>query len=178
MCPMLMTKKKRRASEGFVPLTFRIGRRSSSPVDEIADLAAAEIEHENFDAADKLLGEGLAQDPDHADCQAFQAICLAARGRDNNSAEEMARAVMRNHPGNPVGWFALGHVHLLGGRRGAAFQFFAQAREMANRDRKVRGRLDRCDPRRASVFSSLPRNHFLNIVGGRLRSVMVRLRLC
>jgi len=174
MCPTFMTKRKH-GTNPFISSTYEIGRCSASPVDKLADLAAAEIERGDFEAADSLLREGLAQDPGHAECQAYLAISLAALGRSDGSAEESARSVIRNHPDNPVGWFALGQVHLLAGRRGAAFQHFAQARDMSARNRGVRQQLNRSDPRQLAVFPNLPRNHFLNMVCGRIRTVLIRM---
>ena len=47
-------------------------------VDELADCAAHEMERGDFTAADHLLRQGLAREPGHPACRAYQAVCLAA----------------------------------------------------------------------------------------------------
>jgi hypothetical protein len=65
-------------------------------------------------------------------------------------------------------------VNLLGSRRGTAFRHFARARELATADEDLQTELKRADPRRPAVFPSLPRDHGLNVLCGRIRAAWLR----
>lgn len=167
MCPSnpIDLEAKPRAAGSGVPDG---ALRNPAMLDELAHLGAEEIERGDFAAAERILRQGLAQNPQHPRCLAYLAMCVASGGGDLPRAEEMARSVTRDHPREPAGWFALGQVELLAGRRGPAFQHLAQARRLAGRDRDLRERIARRDPRRVPVFKSLPRENVLNRVCGRL----------
>ncbi len=133
-------------------------------------MATAAIEKGDLREAEGFLREGLARDPSDGHCRAYLAVCVAARAGQFTKAEQMARGIIREHPYDPVGHAALGLVYLNAGRRRAAFQSFARARELAPADGGMNDRLDRLEPRRDPVLRFLPRNHALNIWLGRLRS--------
>jgi cytochrome c-type biogenesis protein CcmH/NrfG len=151
-------------------VTIEVKDESASLMDELARLAAAEIEQADFTTAEKILRRGLEHDPNHPRCRAYMAICGAALDRCFSQAEELARSVTRDYPNEPGGWFALGHVHLLAGKRAVAFQHFAHARELVGRDRGLRAWLARQDPRRPPVIRTLSRDNVLNRICGRLRA--------
>ena len=126
----------------------------------------------DFQEAAGLLQQGLDLDPVNLRCLAYMAVCAAALGRGDGVGEQMARKVISDHPEDPSGWFALAQVHLLGGNRSVAFQHFAKARELARRDPRFRAQVDRQDPRNPNVIRSLPRDHLINVVLGRVRALL------
>jgi Flp pilus assembly protein TadD len=170
MSPTFMSNSKH-FTERFYTASVDVDETDATSVDEIADCGAHEMEQGDFTAAEYLLRQGLARQPEHPACQAYLAVCLAALGRRDGTAEEMARRVVEAHPDQPCGWFALGQVYLLEGSRGAAFQYFARARELARRHPELRARLDRQDPRGKPAIVSLPREHALNALFGRIRAL-------
>lgn len=171
MSTFLVNKSK--ARDPFKASTFNVGADKDHPND-LAARAAREIEAGGFKEAEKLLHEGLKLDPNHTRCLAYMAVCMAALGTRTEAAEKMARQVIGNHPDDPAGWYALAQVHLLSGNRAVAFQHFGKARELARRDSKFRAQVDRQDPRNPNVIGSLPRDHFLNVLLGRVRALFVR----
>lgn len=168
----LTNQRRARSHDPFAGSTFEVEDAATAKISKLADRAATKLERGDFAAAEELLRQGLAQAPDHPRCMAYLAVCIAALGRRDGSAEEAARSVINRYPDEPAGWFALGQVHLLGGDRKVAFQHFAKARELTDRQDSLKERLDRHEPRREPVFSSLTRGHVLNVVLGRVRSVL------
>ncbi|MCP4574041.1 MAG: tetratricopeptide repeat protein [bacterium] len=162
--------KKSLGKDPFVAGTFNVAGEASN-ADECASLAAHELEIGDFQEAEKILQQGLEMDPAHAGCLAYMAVCVSALGRDDGTAEQMARTVISRYPEDPAGWFALAQVHLLGGNRSVAFQHFAKARELSRRDPRFRAQVDRQDPRNPNIVRSLPRDHIINVILGRLRAL-------
>ena len=142
--------------------------------DDLTRLAARMIDQGEFSSAEDLLMQALTLDPEHLLCQAYLVICVASLGRNDASTNDMARKLASEHPDDPSGWFALGHLDLMSGRRGAAFAHFAHARDLARRDRRMQAAIDRRDPRMPLVFSSLPRDHALNNFFGQIRALFRR----
>ncbi len=145
-------------------------------LDELTRLAAHEIDQSDYEEAEKILKRALEQDEHHPRCRAYMAICMAALGRGVRRAGELARSVTRDYPDDPGGWFALGSVELMAGRRGPAFQHFAHARRLSGREREFRTWIARLDPRRPPVIPALSRDHVLNRLLGHLRSLLERTR--
>ncbi len=162
---------KPHARNHFVAPTVEVAAGDSAHAHDIANRAAAAIDQGDFKKAEKLLRKGLAQDPTHTRCLAYMAVCVAALADDDGTAEKMAREVINRHPEDPAGWFALAQVHLLGGNRKVAFEHFAKARKLAKRDRRFRAQIDRQDPRNSLAIRSLPRDHYLNVILGRVRNL-------
>ena len=131
------------------------------------------IEEGRHKDAEIYLRQALERVPDHKECQAYIAVCLAGK-RKFVSAEKLAKSVIRNNPFDAVSYYALGRVNLIGSRRGSAFRNFEKARTLANGDREMEGEVRRLDPRRPPVVRWLPRNHFLNIMLGKWRAALNR----
>ena len=131
------------------------------------------IEADRFGEAERLLRQALERIPDHKECQAHIAVCLAGK-RKFVSAEKLAKNVIRNNPFEAISYYALGRVNLLGSRRGSAFRNLQKARTLAIGDQEMEGAVDDLDPRRPPVVPWLPRNHFLNILFGKWRAAMNR----
>lgn len=138
---------------------------------EVLEGAASAIKTGDFERAERHLRRGLEQEPDCHQCQAYLAICVAALGRNLKEAERLAQQIARDHSQDPVGHYALGQIHLLDDRRRSAFRHLEKARRLAASDPEMMWQLDGLDPRRAPVLSGLPRDHPLNVLCGRLRSM-------
>ena len=141
--------------------------------EEMVRRAKRLIEENRHKDAELYLRQALERVPDHKECQAYIAVCLAGK-RKFISAEKLAKNVIRNNPYDPVAYYALGRVNLIGSRRGSAFRNLEKARNLSTGDRKMEGALDKLDPRRPPVISWLPRDNFLNIFLGKWRSKMNR----
>ena len=139
--------------------------------DDLTRMAARLIENGEFTAAEDLLQQALEMNPEHLLCQAYLIICVASLGRNDGSTNDMARKLAEDNPNDPAGWFALGHLDLLAGKRGAAFAHFAHAKDLARRDRRMVAAIDRKDPRGEPVFSKLHRDHPLNNLLGQVRAL-------
>jgi tetratricopeptide (TPR) repeat protein len=131
--------------------------------------AIRNIEKDNYRTAEQLLRQALEQAPDHPECLAYLAICLAASQRRYVTAEKLAKQVIVKHPYSAQGYYALGRVNLLGARRKEAFRLFARANKLVLGNAEMETELRKVDPRRSPVIRSLPRNHALNIHLGKLR---------
>ncbi|MEN8006844.1 MAG: tetratricopeptide repeat protein [Candidatus Krumholzibacteriota bacterium] len=131
------------------------------------------IEENRHKDAELYLRQALERVPDHRECQAYIAVCLAGK-RKFVSAEKLAKNVIRNNPFDAIAYYALGRVNLLGSRRGSAFRNLEKARHLATGDREMEGEVSRLDPRRPPVIRWLSRNHILNIWFGKWRAAMER----
>ncbi len=131
------------------------------------------IEEGRHKDAELYLRQALERVPDHKECQAYIAVCLAGK-RKFVSAEKLAKNVIRNNPFDAIAYYALGRVNLIGSRRGSAFRNFEKAHNLASGDREMEGAVKELDPRRPPVIRWLPRNHFLNITFGKWRAAMNR----
>ncbi len=131
------------------------------------------IENDQYTEAEKLLRQALERIPDHKECQAHIAVCMAGK-RKFVSAEKLAKNVVRNNPFEAIAYYALGRVNLLGSRRGSAFMNLQRARRLATGDQEMEGAVDELDPRRPPVVRWLPRNNFLNVLFGKWRAAMNR----
>lgn len=132
--------------------------------------AGTYLEKGRIDLAEACLKQALQRAPDHPECVAYLAICLAAGRRKYVTAEKLVQNILEINPYDATAWYARGRINLLGGRRKQAFADFAQARHVSCADAGVEAVVDQMDPRRGPVLPFLPRDHFLNIVLGRLRS--------
>lgn len=128
------------------------------------------LEEGDVEAAEASLRRGLERVPEHQECVAYMAVCLAAGKRKYVTAEKLVTNIINKNPYDPTAWYALGRVNLLGGRREQAFKNFEKAKRVSRGDRKIEVIVDDMDPRREPVMSFLPRNHIVNIWFGRLRS--------
>jgi tetratricopeptide (TPR) repeat protein len=131
------------------------------------------IEEGRHKDAELYLRQALERVPDHKECQAYIAVCLAGK-RKFVSAEKLAKNVIRNNPFDAIAYYALGRVNLIGSRRGSAFRNLEKARTLASGDREMEGAVNDLDPRRPPVIRWLPRNHFLNVMFGKWRAAMNR----
>lgn len=142
--------------------------------EDLTRLAGRLIDQGEYAAAEDLIQQAMSMNPDNILCQAYLIICVASLGRNDEATTDMARKLKEEHPNDPAGWFALGHLELMAGRRGAAFTHFDYARGLARRDRRMLAAINRRDPRREPVIKALGRDHDLNILLGKIRSIFMR----
>jgi len=128
------------------------------------------LETGKISAAEAALRQGLERVPEHPECLAYLAVCLAAGKRKYVTAEKLVKNIIKNNPYDPTAWYALGRINLLGGRREQAFKNFEKATRVSRDDVQVELAVEKMDPRQSSVLKFLPRNHFLNIMLGRMRA--------
>lgn len=128
------------------------------------------LESGNFEHAEACLRSGLARVPEHPECTAYLGVCLAAGQRKYVTAEKLIKNILDANPYDSTAWYALGRINLLGGRREQAFANFARAKSVSRQDTHVQVLVEQMDPRRPPVLGFLPRDHFLNILLGRLRA--------
>ena len=127
------------------------------------------LEKGKIDSAEAALRQGLERVPEHPECLAYLAVCLAAGKRKYITAEKLVKNIIKKNPYDPTAWYALGRINLLGGRREQAFKNFKRATQVSRDDVHVELAVEQMDPRQGSVINFLPRDHFLNIWLGRLR---------
>lgn len=130
--------------------------------------AGQQLEEGNIRDAELTLRLALAKAPADPRCRSLLAICLVTGRGKLATAEKLARGVLAHEPNDPVARYALGRVLMQKGDRAQAFREFARAKALAGGDPVLRAAVNRQDPRRASVFPHLPRNHALNVFFGRL----------
>ncbi len=150
--------------------TFEVDADAASFMRNIVRMAAIALERGDVREAEGFLRKGLERQPDHPHCLAYLAVCVAARARQFDKAEKLARSIIRENPYDATAHYALGMVYLGAERRRQAFENFDKARELAQGDRYLQGQLARAEPRRQPVLGFLSRNHPLNIWLGRLRT--------
>lgn len=130
--------------------------------------AGRQLEDGQIRDAELTLRLALAKLPADPRCRSLLAICLATERGKLATAEKLARGVVSQDPDDAVARYALGRVLLETGQRRQAFREFSRARSLAGSDPALRASVRRQDPRRSPVITSLPRDHFLNVVLGRL----------
>ena len=148
---------------------LKVNADSKSYMADIVRLAAAALEKGDVREAESYLRQGLEKVPGHVQCLAYLSVCVAVRSGRSEHAEKLAKTLVRENPRDPVGFFALGMVHLTANRRRQAFNYFGRARQLAADDPLLIEQLARAEPRRAPVLSFLPRNSRINILLGWLR---------
>lgn len=130
--------------------------------------AGRQLEEGQIRDAELTLRLALAKAPADPRCRSLLAICLTTERGKLATAEKLARSVLAQDPDDAVAHYALGRVLLETGERRQAFREFSRARSLAGSDPALRASVRRQDPRRSPVIPSLPRDHFLNVVLGRL----------
>jgi Flp pilus assembly protein TadD len=169
---MLKTSQPRatEARAGYPSATFRINDEKTQQMAGILQMVSAALDSGDIGTAERHLRLGLQDDPENPRLLSYLSICVASAGRELETAEELARKITKEFPQEAAGHFALGKVKLIGNKRRYAFQNFRKARQLARTDSHMLDELDRMEPRRAPVFSGLARDHFLNVLFGKIRA--------
>lgn len=101
------------------------------------------------------------------------AYCLAKEKQDYTTAASLARSALRDEPWNSTHYLNLGRVYLLSGRRKDAIRTFRDGLLHENNPR-IKEVLDRLGTRKYPVIASLPREHPVNHMLGK---IFTRLKL-
>lgn len=112
-----------------------------------------------FEEASKLEGT-----PEIMSCLAF---CLAKERKEFHRAVSLCRSAIGEEPGSSIHYLNLGRVLLLDGRKREAIRVFRDGLLHENNP-AIREELNRLGTRKYPVISSLPRNHRVNKVLGKL----------
>lgn len=99
----------------------------------------------------------------------YLAYCHALNGRDLDKSIELGQEALQADPANQEFSLNLGRVLLLSGRRNEAITIFRQGLTFAPHPELI-AQLDQLGSRKAPIFKTLPRTHFLNKYGGQLLS--------
>jgi len=173
---MIRTRVQETMQTTYPASTIAIDDTGTQRLMGILDRVVQSLDSGRVGEAEHHLRAGLRDDPENPKLLAYLSICVASAGRDLNAAEELARRIIEDHPDEAAGHFALGKVKLQGDKRRFAFSAFARARKLAGNDRHMRLELARHEPRRPPVFRTLDRNHWLNVICGRIRARLQRRR--
>lgn len=132
------------------------------------------LEEGKIASAEACLRRGLERVPDHPECTAYRAVCLAAGKRKYVTAEKLVLEIIETNPYDPTAWYALGRINLLGGRREQAFKNFKEAKRVSCEDEEIESKVGQMDPRQGPVLKILPRDSFLNVMLGKLRAALTQ----
>jgi len=141
---------------------------------DIVSMAATALERGDEEEAEQYLRQGLEREPNHHQCLAYLSICVATRIRQNTKAEQLAKTLITENPKDATAHYALGMVYLKVDRRRMAFQQFDKAARLAKGDQFLMGRLQAAEPRKKPFFPSLPRDHFMNVLFGKMTAAFKR----
>lgn len=111
--------------------------------------------------------EEAAELDETAELLSHLAYCLAKEKKDFTGATALCKSALEDEPWNSLHYLNLGRVHLLAGRRKEAINTFRDGLLHQNNPR-IKDELNRLGTRRYPFFASLPREHILNRVVGKL----------
>lgn len=134
--------------------------------------ALLSLDREEYEQAEKTLRQALARVPEHAECLGYLAICLACGHRKYVTAERLARRAVKAAPDGVAGYYALGRINQLGGRKQQSHRYLVLALKHAPDDARIKAALAQLGRRRPPVIRRLPRSHPLNVGLGRLRAYL------
>ena len=126
------------------------------------------LEAGNYAGASTKLEEALALGAEPQPfIDAARAVCLAALRQQYTQAIETCKQAIAQEPCSSALYLHLGRVYLLADKRKEAIACFREGM-LYRRDQRIMNELKQLGLRRRPVFDSLPRQHFLNRVAGRL----------
>lgn len=101
--------------------------------------------------------------------RSYLAYCRAKVKREYAAAISLCSEALREDPANADHYLNLGRIYILAGKRGNALPIFRRGIKFG-RNPQLMAELKKFDPRQPPVFSTLPRQHSLNRVVGKLFS--------
>lgn len=116
------------------------------------------------------LEEAVEQD-DRPEVLSHLAFCIAKEREDYHRAASLCRLAVSEDPGNSVHYLNLGRILLLEGRKQEAIRVFRDGLLHQNNP-AIKDELRRLGTRKYPVVSSLPRDHRVNIILGKLFAKM------
>jgi tetratricopeptide (TPR) repeat protein len=102
----------------------------------------------------------------HAVSMSCYALCKAALEFDVKSMEKLCRKALRLERNNPIIYLCMGRIYLLSGDRGLAYKVFKYGLKYSRKNRELMNELSVFGLRRALLFPSHTREHFLNRTTG------------
>lgn len=101
----------------------------------------------------------------------YLAYCRAKVKREYAAAISLCNEALLEDPANADHYLNLGRIYILAGKRGNALPIFRRGIKLG-RNPQLMTELRKFDPRKPPVFSSLPRDHSLNRIVGKVCSRM------
>lgn len=139
-----------------------------SPQSDLLRNALEALENNSFIEALMLLEQADGQDSGPM-VRSYLAYCRAKVKREYAAAINLCTEALREEPANADHYLNLGRIYLLAGKRGKALPIFRRGIKFG-RNPQLMAELKKFDPRQPPVFSSLPRQHSLNRITGKLFS--------
>ena len=100
------------------------------------------------------------------------ALCKAAIEFDIKGSEKLCRKALRLERDNPVIYLCMGRIYQLSGDKGLAYRVFKYGLKYSRQNRELNDELLHFGRRRALLFPSHARDHFLNKASGILSKVL------
>ena len=122
----------------------------------------------------KRFEKALQISPNNALYMSHYGVCVAVEKNDLSAARKLCERAVKMDSKNPVTRVNLGKVLRLRGDNGGAHQTFIQAWKTDKTHPAAAAELSRMGIRRPTVFSFLPRTHWLNRKFGLLRAKIER----
>jgi len=141
---------------------------SSSKYLDLVDKGLSLLDKENILEAMLLLEEAERLDSTPK-VRSYLAYCRAKENQDYSNALKMCMNALREEPTIADHYFNLGRIYLLINKKGAALQAFQKGIKLGPNP-KLMQELRKFEKRKPPVFSSLPREHWLNRELGKLLS--------
>lgn len=94
------------------------------------------------------------------------ALCKAALEFDMKNMEKLCRKALRLERNNPIIYLCMGRIYMLSGDRGLAYKVFKYGLKYSRKNRELMNELSTFGSRRALLFPSHTREHFLNRTTG------------
>jgi len=112
--------------------------------------------------------------PNNAAYLSHYGLCVAIAQKDYEAALKLCERAVKMDPKNPVNRVNLGKVYRLKGDNTTAYQVFLQAWKADKTHPAAASELTRMGIRRPPILAFLPREHWLNVQLGMLRSKITR----
>jgi Flp pilus assembly protein TadD len=138
------------------------------------NLGLEHLRRNHLSLAVESFREALRRSPDHPLILSYYGLCLARLETNYAEALRLCKRATYQDPYDPTLLVNLGKVYRLIGDRGAAYRSLRAAWALDRRHHPTMLELARMGMRRRPVLPFLSRDHFLNILLGKLRARMAR----
>ena len=109
--------------------------------------------------------------PEHTLYGSFYGLTLAVVEKDVETGLKLCKSALKEDIENPEVYWILGQVYLLTGQRNKAYRTFYNGLSIDNDCVYLKAELRKMGVRKKRVFSFLSRNHYLNILAGKLSTM-------
>ena len=133
------------------------------------NLGLEHLRRNHLSLAAEALREALRRSPDHPATLSYYGLCLARLETNYAEALRLCKRAAHLDPYDPTLLVNLGKVYRLIGDRGAAYRSLRAAWSLDRRHHPTMLELARMGMRKRPVLPWLSRNHFLNVLLGKLR---------